>query len=106
MPHMPAAVLHRVRDEIDVLRTGAAPVPGSFVRLRGLGPRLTALLAELTAAGVPAARLTPLWAAAELLQPLTDGVDPTPAEAQALAEQTADLLATFATAEHRPPDDT
>ncbi|WP_377267271.1 hypothetical protein [Peterkaempfera sp. SMS 1(5)a] len=106
MPGIPAEALRKVRDEIDALRTGGAPASARLLRLRGLGPRLTALLAELTAQGVPADRLDPLHEAAELLQPLTDGVEPAPGQAEDLAEQAAELLAVFdaaARAELREP---
>ncbi|WP_055588170.1 hypothetical protein [Peterkaempfera griseoplana] len=106
MPGIPAEALYRVRDEIDALYTPGTPAPVRLVRLRGLGPRLTALLAELTAHGAPAECLDPLHEAAELLQPLADGVEPGPGQADDLAEQAAELLAAFdaaARAERRAP---
>lgn len=96
MPDISEGVLRRVHDELAALRTARAPASVRLVHLAGAGPRLTALLAEVTADGVPAGRTLPLWQAAELLQPLADGVEPGPGQAEDLAEQAAELLADFA----------
>lgn len=61
--------------------------------LRDLGARLTALLGRSAAAGLPDSFLDPLWEAAQLLQPLNDGVEPAAEELADLADRIVGLLA-------------
>jgi Ca-activated chloride channel family protein len=109
-PQVPDEVLQAVRQERETLAGGHADAGESFaarlVHLRGLGARLAELLADLVSRGVPDRWLTPLWEAAELLQPLIDGVEPAPGELESLRGRAAELLAAFgADDEQRTRDD-